>query len=52
MFQRTEVVTIVQTDVSPWPTRLLVPLGLAAMGLVIIVQLAESLRTGRLALSW
>jgi len=48
-FQRTEVVTIVQTDIPLWPTRLLVPLGLAAMCLVIIVQLAESLRTGRLA---
>ncbi len=43
-----EVVTIVQR-LSAVPTRRRVSVGLAAMCLVIIVQLAESLRTGRLA---
>ena len=47
-FTRNEVVTIVQTDLPLWPTRLLVPLGLAAMCLVIVVQVAESFRSGRL----
>lgn len=47
-FTRNEVVTIVQADLPLWPTRLLVPLGLAAMCLVIVVQVAESFRSGRL----
>lgn len=45
-FSRDEVVTVIQTDFPLWPTRLLVPLGLAAMCLVILAQLAESFRSG------
>ncbi|TKT74792.1 TRAP transporter small permease [Aquamicrobium sp. LC103] len=45
-FTRNEVVTVIQTDFPLWPTRLLVPLGLAAMCLVILAQLAESFRSG------
>ena len=47
-FTRNEVVTIIQTDLPLWPTRFLVPLGLAAMCLVILAQLTESFRSGRL----
>jgi TRAP-type C4-dicarboxylate transport system permease small subunit len=46
-FSREEVVTIFQTDLPLWPSRLLVPLGLAAMCLVILAQLAGSFRSGR-----
>lgn len=47
-FTRQEVVTIIDTDLPLWPSRLLVPLGLAAMCLVILAQLAESFRSGGL----
>lgn len=43
-FTRNEVVTIIQTDLPMWPSRLLVPLGLAGMALVILVQLVRSIR--------
>lgn len=45
-YSRNEVVTVVQTDFPLWPTRLLVPLGLAAMVLVILAQVVESFRSG------
>lgn len=45
-FSRNEVVTIIQTDFPLWPTRLLVPLGLAAMAVVILAQLVASFRPG------
>lgn len=47
-FTRIEVVTILQSDLPLWPTRLLVPVGLAAMCVVILAQLAQSFRSGRL----
>lgn len=47
-FTRNEVVTVIQTDFPLWPTRLLVPLGLAAMSLAIVAQLAQSFRSGSL----
>lgn len=50
-FTRNEVVTIVQTDVPLWPTRLLVPLGLGAMAVVIVLQLVASIRRGEIVSS-
>lgn len=47
-FTRNEVVTILQSDLPLWPTRLLVPVGLAAMCLVILAQIVQSFRTGSL----
>lgn len=41
-FTHNEVVTIIQTDLPMWPSRLLVPLGLAGMSIVILVQLVRS----------
>ncbi len=43
-FARNEVVTIIQTDLPMWPSRLLVPLGLVGMSLVILVQLVRGFR--------
>lgn len=45
---RNEVVTIIQTDVPLWPTRLLVPLGLGMMAIVIVAQLVTSIRRGEI----
>lgn len=47
-FASHEVVTIISNDLPLWPSRFLVPLGLAAMCVVIVAQLADSFRTGDL----
>ena len=42
--QRNEVITIISTDLPLWPTRWLLPLGLGAMLIVILLQLYYSFR--------
>lgn len=43
-FKRNEVLPLLDTDLPLWPSRFLVPIGLAAMAFVILIQLVRSLR--------
>jgi len=43
-FQRNEILPLIDTDLPLWPSRFVVPIGLAAMAVVILFQLVRSLR--------
>ena len=43
-FRRNEILPLIDTDLPLWPSRFVVPIGLAAMAVVILFQLVRSLR--------